>query len=362
MIIANPIYDSVFKRLIEDIEIAKEFIGRLIQARVIELDPRPQEMPRISPALGVDGKTLRYFRMDYAAIIEAIPTDSEEKPPNRKKVLIELQRASEGPGIVRFRNYLSAHYAIPVPAVENRSSKKKGRKGSADSEVKSAPPEVLPIIAIYLVGFNPFKVKWPIIRVDPVCRNAITGQVELNPESEFVEALNHTSVIVQLRRLSDPPESDVERAVTVFKQRHGEDILPVVEVPEWMLGIDDPLLKRMLRCLEKVSADKAARRLMEAEDEAWSMQAQLEHIEKLAGEERKLKEAALQREEEAKQREEEAKQREADERTQKEAALHREKEARQREGDERRQKETAVSELKKLRAAMKKAGLNPDKL
>lgn len=334
MIIANPIYDSVFKRLIEDIEIAKEFIGRLIHARVLELDPRPQEMPRLSPALGVDGKVLRYFRMDYAAVIESIPDGSAAKSPKRRKVLIELQRASERPGMVRFRNYLSAHYAIPVPVLEKKKSKKKGLKQEKESEVKTAPPEVLPIIAIYLVGFNPFKVKWPIIRVDPVCRNAITGEVEPDPESEFVEALNHTSVIVQLRRLSDPPESDLEKAVTVFKQRHGEDILPVVEVPEWMLEIDDPLLKRMLRCLEKVSADTTTRRLMEAEDDAWSIQAQLEHLGKLAD----------------------------DERRQKEDALHREAEAKLREEHERRQKDAAVSALDKMRAATKKAGLDPDKL
>lgn len=341
MIIANPIYDSVFKRLIEDMDIAKELIGRLIEARVIELEPRPQEVTRLSPALGVDGKTLRYFRMDYAAIIETAlpePTSPEkkagkgqtkkpkvvtEKRKKRTKVLIELQRASEGPSIIRFRNYLSAHYAIPIPHSEKPSLERKASDVTRLDE-KSAQPEVLPIIAIYLLGFNPFKFRWPVIRVDPTCRNLITGKRIAKPDSEFVDALNHTSVIVQLRRLSNRPKTNVEKAVTVFKQMQ-EDIVQVFEVPEWVLKIDDPLVKRMLRCLEKVSADSEARMLMEAEDAAWNVQSRLEHAEKVAEEECRLKEEALR-------------------------SVH----------EERRLKEAAISEMEKMREALKRAGLDAD--
>ena len=43
MLIANPIYDVVFKYLLEDNKIAKLIIGKIIGEEVIELIPKPQE-------------------------------------------------------------------------------------------------------------------------------------------------------------------------------------------------------------------------------------------------------------------------------------------------------------------------------
>ena len=43
MIIANPIYDSVFKYLLEDIDIAKELLSTIIGAEIVSLSVKPQE-------------------------------------------------------------------------------------------------------------------------------------------------------------------------------------------------------------------------------------------------------------------------------------------------------------------------------
>ncbi|MDR2765797.1 MAG: hypothetical protein LBB90_12310, partial [Tannerella sp.] len=42
-IIANPIYDVVFKRLMENERIAKFFLGTILDEPVISLEVRPQE-------------------------------------------------------------------------------------------------------------------------------------------------------------------------------------------------------------------------------------------------------------------------------------------------------------------------------
>ncbi len=42
--IANPIYDVVFKYLMEDSQVAKLLIGKIIGKEVLELQPRPQEI------------------------------------------------------------------------------------------------------------------------------------------------------------------------------------------------------------------------------------------------------------------------------------------------------------------------------
>jgi hypothetical protein len=43
MLIANPIYDVVFKYLMEDNKIAKILISKILNEEIIELNAKPQE-------------------------------------------------------------------------------------------------------------------------------------------------------------------------------------------------------------------------------------------------------------------------------------------------------------------------------
>lgn len=43
MIIANPIYDVVFKRLMEDKKVVKFFIETLLEETIIDVQVKPQE-------------------------------------------------------------------------------------------------------------------------------------------------------------------------------------------------------------------------------------------------------------------------------------------------------------------------------
>ncbi len=66
MLTANPIYDSVFKYLMEDNRVAKLLSGAVIGKRIITLEPCPQEVviTRDNPAKH------SVFRMDFAARIK----------------------------------------------------------------------------------------------------------------------------------------------------------------------------------------------------------------------------------------------------------------------------------------------------
>jgi DNA-binding ferritin-like protein (Dps family) len=44
MLIANPIYDVVFKYMMEDLQVAKTFVSAIIGDDVTELDFCPQEL------------------------------------------------------------------------------------------------------------------------------------------------------------------------------------------------------------------------------------------------------------------------------------------------------------------------------
>ena len=73
MIIANPIYDPVFKRLMANTHIAKGLLSRILGEEIVSLEFRPQEY--------TDKKniSITLFRVDFKGV--------------RKNVLIEVQKA-----------------------------------------------------------------------------------------------------------------------------------------------------------------------------------------------------------------------------------------------------------------------------
>lgn len=64
MLIANPIYDVVFKRLMENERVAKFFIGTLIGQTIETVEVKPQEFTYIDQLAG-----LAVFRLDFIATI-----------------------------------------------------------------------------------------------------------------------------------------------------------------------------------------------------------------------------------------------------------------------------------------------------
>ncbi|MDR1336820.1 MAG: hypothetical protein LBK22_08335, partial [Tannerella sp.] len=95
MYIANPIYDAVFKFMMEDNRVAKAFLSAIIQEKVSELDFAAQEHTiRVSPKKDTEqekktegsGLNLTVCRFDFSA---RIATSEGEY----KTVLIELQKA-----------------------------------------------------------------------------------------------------------------------------------------------------------------------------------------------------------------------------------------------------------------------------
>ena len=73
--IANPLYDSVFKHLMENQEVASGLISTLLGVEILELTPQPQEITDNEitenqvARLGVDEGWLRVFRIDFSALV-----------------------------------------------------------------------------------------------------------------------------------------------------------------------------------------------------------------------------------------------------------------------------------------------------
>ena len=77
--IANPIYDSVFKYIMEDERIAKTVLSALLKKEVLHVTMRPHEYANTSR------DTLSMFRIDFAATVC-------EEDGSQQVILIELQK------------------------------------------------------------------------------------------------------------------------------------------------------------------------------------------------------------------------------------------------------------------------------
>ena len=275
---ANPIYDSVFKHLMEDLEIARGFIGRLLGVKVVELQLLPQELTeRKAASLGTPDPLVRVFRLDFAAVVEL-------EDGRRFKVLVELQKALASEAVGRFRTYLGKHYAKP-PVSTNQPG------GS----------ETLPIIAIYLLGFSLGEDIPKVVRVQRRYLNAVTRQaLPEGVKSNFLEKLTHDAVAVQIPLLDDHADTEMERALIVFDQRRREDNPHFLALKDGEIqGADDPLLRQMLLTLLKVASDEETQKQMDVEDEVLGYAERLQEAQRAAQEERRLKEEECRLKEEA---------------------------------------------------------------
>ena len=91
--IANPIYDSVFKYLMEDERIAKTLLSALLKKEVVAVEMRRNEYTN-----GVRDN-ISMFRIDFGAHVK-------EPDGTIRLVLIELQKTWLETETLRFRQYL----------------------------------------------------------------------------------------------------------------------------------------------------------------------------------------------------------------------------------------------------------------
>jgi len=237
--IANPIYDTVFKYLLDDEKVAKLMLSALLGREVLELTFRPTERPY--SVQKPDGTQLLVYRMDFAATLQL-------EDGSRKLVLIEIQKARNASDVQRFRRYLG----------ENYSSAGNSYQDSAGTE------QPLPILTIYFLGQGLDGIDIPVIKVNRHYLDVATGhQVQI--ADPFVEALTHDCIVVQVNRLKNRRRTELEQLLAVFDQgqasRSDPHLLDILEenFPE--------RYREVLRQLMRAGADKDVLEKMHIEDE-----------------------------------------------------------------------------------------------
>jgi hypothetical protein len=229
MHIANPIYDTVFKFMMEDNRVAKAFLSAIIQEEVVELDFASQERTvRASSKKESKRETehpdinLTVCRFDFSAWIAT-------SDGGFKTVLIELQKAKFASDIMRFRRYLGLHYQNP----DNTCGSEGDRKARQ-------------IYCIFLLGHDIGIAGSPVIRVDSTARDVTTDEA-LNASNEFIRSLHHRSWIVQMEYLKYRRRTDLEKLLSIFDQENRTKNHHILNVDEDDFPEDYSFVIRRLR-------------------------------------------------------------------------------------------------------------------
>lgn len=265
MIIANPIYDVVFKFLLEDERVTKILLSALLDREVTKIQKNRNEYTDTQ----ISGITV--YRIDFSAnVIE--PDGSEHQ------VLIELQKTWVHTEVSRFRKYLSMQYG----------SNEHIYKGADGREY------ALPIISIYILGHKLGGLDVPVLYINR--KYLASGNVEIADYSPhpFIESLSHDCIFVQLPCLDPTLQDRLSRLLVMFDQRLQSKGNPnFLELDEDGMNEDERLI---FRRLEKAAVSKEVRKKMEIEDEVVAMINSLEESKKTIEEkDKKIEEMEMQK-------------------------------------------------------------------
>lgn len=235
--IANPIYDSVFKYLLEDERIAKTLLSALIKRKIVDIKMRPNEYSNTTK----DGVSM--FRIDFSALVI-------DDNGGKNTVLIELQKTWVETETLRFRQYLGAQYANP----SNMKSDDKQCYG-------------IPIITIYIMGHRVGSINVPVLYVCRNFRDYDGNEVTTGIPDPFIDSLTHESIVVQIPLLKGQRNNRLEALLDVFcQQRKEKNNMQILTVDDDFLDGDEDLRRIVTRLLSAAS-DTQVRHNMNIEEE-----------------------------------------------------------------------------------------------
>lgn len=236
--IANPIYDIVFKYLMEDERIVKTLLSALLKKEVVEAEVRKHEYTN-----GRRDK-IYMFRIDFGAKVR-------EADGKVHLVLIELQKTWLETETLRFRQYLGAQYANPENMQKDENPMGYG----------------IPMVTVYLLGHKVGDIEEPVLYVNHKSYDYDGKEVTKGLPDPFVDSLVHDSIIVQIPRLHGNVNNRLEEVLSVFdqtrKDRHNRQVM---NIDEDEYAGDDEMMHIIHRLLA-AAADAKLRQDMNVEDE-----------------------------------------------------------------------------------------------
>ena len=239
--IANPIYDSVFKYLMEDERIAKIILSALLKKEVVDVQVRRNEYTN-----GTRDQ-VSMFRIDFGAQIR-------NEDGSLQLILIELQKTWLETETLRFRQYLGAHYANPENILQENNP-----EGYA-----------IPMVTVYLLGHRVGDIEEPVLYVNHKAFNYQGDEVSKGLPNPCVDSLVHDSIIVQIPLLHGQINNKLEKVLSIFDQHRKAGFNRQVLTLEEDIYSDDSDMVYVLRRLLAAASDTKLRHDMNVEDEFFS--------------------------------------------------------------------------------------------
>lgn len=234
--IANPIYDSVFKFLLEDNRVARILLSALLKKDLSDLEMQSTEYTNSQKT------RISFFRLDFTAKIK-------DDKGVEQLVLIELQKTWLSTETLRFRQYLGTQYLS-----ERNIPKKDNPKGFG-----------LPIITIYILGHKLGDLQQPVVYVRRRYLDYEDIEITEGVPDPFIESLTHDSIIVQVPYLKGRSRNRLERLLRVFDQASMDSDDP------HLLNIDEEDMQKeellIVDRLMRAAISNEVRRHMSVEDE-----------------------------------------------------------------------------------------------
>ncbi len=249
MEIANPIYDVVFKYLMEDNKVAKLFLSAVTNLDIVELDFMPQELSsfknekkdkKIETAL-----SFSIYRLDFSAKVK-------NGDGTYVVIIIEVQKSKFTHESMRFRKYLGKQYMN-----ENYFQ-------WAISSTKTEYKTGIPILPIYFLGEANIDFKdHPIIKINKVIKDRYTGEI-LNTRDKFIDSLFHEGIIINIPSLRKKRRDELEILLSIFDQDNITTSLHIMNVKETDFSEKyQPIIRRLQQAVQ----EKEVRDTMIVEDD-----------------------------------------------------------------------------------------------
>jgi hypothetical protein len=243
VIIANPIYDTVFKRLMENQHIAIFFLSTILGQKIEKLTLircKLDEQHEEASGGKKEKDVLRYYsclRLDFIATVYGENGKAD-------RILIELQKSWDLMDILHFHTYPNGKY----------------RRVHTEYGMES-----LPITIIYVLGTNLSEIDCPCIKIKSTYTDMRNGQ-PAEAKSKFMESLAHDSYIIQTGRVKDTKyTTNLDKLISIFEQRYFVADSDVTK--EYRYQPDNEDMTRIIDILCEIGADPEERKQIEAEKE-----------------------------------------------------------------------------------------------
>jgi len=251
--VCNPIYDTVFKYLVEDERVAKVLLGGILGKKIVNVEIKGHES-----IYRKDDNQLKLLRFDFAGTIE--------KPDGTKEtVTIELQKASEPEEVMRFRSY----FGIQMASESNADSIVKHHRDKDKTPYIVLKPRH--IYGIFILGHSlGAGFEYPLIKGSTVFYDEDDNVLNFKTQCEFLKGMTYDLYIIQLPFLPERPKKPLEKLFRAFDQRYqlekNSKYLELTEDKD-----DDSGFNVIFRRLLHAAADEQLRRNLDLEDYAERM-------------------------------------------------------------------------------------------